>query len=217
MIRKSLVSIILLLVFLYSCAGSGMNDTAQNQFAQGLELYERGQYEEAIIHFRKATELDPSSGRSYHYLGRTYMNLWRWYEAVPPLRTALRLSPDEPETANLLTEALLGSAAHAFTEGKYQNSINYIREALRLDPQSRKIFSELLKTLLAYGADLLSRGNTDEAIQSFNEALQLSPDLLDAYLGLARGFFQKNDLFNALSAVEKALQLAPSNRDAESL
>ena len=216
---KNVFTSILLIFFLISCAGTGLIINAQNQFERGLELYNLGQYEEAITHFKKSSELDPAFSKPYIYLGRSYLNLWRWSEAVSPLRTALKLSTEESKgtIVNMLTEALLGAAALAFTEGNYQDSINYLREALRLDPQSRKIFNELLKNLMAYGEDLLSRGKTIDAIQSFNETIQLSPDIVQAYVGLAKAFFQKGDIENALSAAEKALQIDPSNRNADLL
>ena len=219
MFRKNVLTASLLIFFLNSCAGIGIFSSARNEFDRGLELFDRGQYEEAITHFKKSSELDPAFGRPYIYLGRSYLNLWRWSEAVSPLRTAIKLSPEESkgEIVNMLTEALLGAAAIAFTEGNYQESINFIREALKLDPHSRKIFNELLKNLMAHGEDLLSRGKTNDAIQSFNETIQLSPDIVDAYLGLAKAFFQTGDLSKALSAAEKAMQIDPSNKDVELL
>lgn len=219
MFRKNVLSVILLIFFLSSCAGTGLLSNAQNQFERGLELYNRSQYEEAITHFKKSSELDPAFEKAYIYLGRSYLNLWRWSEAVSPLRTALKLSPEESkgEIVNMLTEALLGAAATSLIEGNYQESINFIREALKLDPHSRKIFNELLKTLIAQGEELLSRGKTNEAIQSFNETIQLSADMVEAYLGLAKAFFQKGDLSKALFAAEKALQIDPSNKNADLL
>ena len=219
MFRKNVLTVILLVFSLNSCAGTALLSNAQNQFERGLELYNRSQYEEAITHFQKSAELDPAYGKPYMYMGRSYLNLWRWTEAVSPLRTALKLSPEESkgEIVNLLTEALLGAAATSLTEGNYRDSIEFIREALKLDPHSGKVFHELMKSLIAQGEDLLSRGKTNDAIQSFNEAIQLSPDIVDAYLGLAKAFFQKGDLSKALFAAEKALQIDPSNKNADLL
>lgn len=209
----------LLLVLLNSCAGLGPYSNAQTQFERGLELYNRNQYEEAITHFNKSVKLDPAFRKSYIYMGKSYLNLWRWSEAVTPLRKALELSPEESKgvSANILTEALVGSAAASFGKGNYQESISYINEALKLAPRSRKIFNELLKNQIAYGEDLLSRGETNDAILSFNGTIQLSPNFVDAYLGLAKAFFQKGDISKALFAAEKARQIDPSNKSADLL
>lgn len=94
---------------LISCAALGIY-SAQDHFDEGLSFFNRGQYEAAIPHFEKATEMDPNFADAYLFLGRSYLNLGRWSQAVPPLRTALRLSPDKmkQEISNLLMDAMLG-------------------------------------------------------------------------------------------------------------
>jgi tetratricopeptide (TPR) repeat protein len=96
--HSKLISIFLCIIFInffISCAGLGVRKAAQSEFDSGLLLFNRGQYEEAIPHFEKATELVPEFGRAYLYLGRVYLNLGKWQEALPPLRTAFRLAPEE--------------------------------------------------------------------------------------------------------------------------
>lgn len=102
--------IFLTILFLGSCTGlRSFFRGAEGEFDSGLALFNQGRYEEAIPYFRRATEGDPKFGRSYLYLGRSYLNLGRFLEAVPPLRTALELSPHESrkEIYNLLLDALL--------------------------------------------------------------------------------------------------------------
>jgi Flp pilus assembly protein TadD len=217
--RKKILTAILIMLVLNACAGIGIFSSAHNEFELGLDLFNRGQYEEAITHFNKSTELDPMVGRPYIYLGKSYLNLMRWHEAIPPLRTALRLSPEETkqEIVNIMTDALLAVAISDFREGNFRNSIGSLREALKLEPQSGKLINELINALIANGRDLLSRGNTVEAISSFNEAIALSPDSINAYLGLAMAFFQNDDILKALSAAGKAVKIDPSNREAQSI
>ncbi len=97
------------LMILLSCAAIGIY-SAQDYFDYGLSYFNRGEYEAAIPHFEKATELDPNFSDAYLFLGRSYLNLGRWSKAVPPLRTALRLSPDKMkfEVTNLFIDALMG-------------------------------------------------------------------------------------------------------------
>lgn len=216
---KKIVSAALIILILNSCAGIGIFSSAQNEFDLGLALFNRGQYEKAIKHFNKSTELDPMFGRPYIYLGRSYVNLMRWQEAISPFRTALRLAQEETkqEIVNIMIDALLAVAISDFTEGNFRASIDSLREGLKLKPQSLKLTNELINTLIASGRDLLSRGHTTEAINSFNEVIELSRDNINAYLGLAKAYFQKDDIIKALSAAGKAMEIDPSNRDAQSL
>jgi tetratricopeptide (TPR) repeat protein len=92
-----------------SCTGLRTKDPAQSEFDIGLSLFNVGKYEESIPHFQHATELNPEFGKAYLYLGRTYLDLGRWHEAIIPMRTALRLSPEETkkEIADIFMDFLL--------------------------------------------------------------------------------------------------------------
>ncbi|MFO0751964.1 MAG: tetratricopeptide repeat protein [Thermodesulfovibrionales bacterium] len=115
-VRKTAL-LCLLISLLASCAALGISG-AKSEFQEGLALFNRGQYEAAIPRFQKATELDPDFGQAYLYLGRSYLSLRRWSQAVTPLRTALRLSPEDTrrEISNLLIDALLGAAGSVLPE-----------------------------------------------------------------------------------------------------
>jgi cytochrome c-type biogenesis protein CcmH/NrfG len=97
----------------FSCATVETKSPDQAEFETGLSFFNHGSYANAIPHFEKATELNPELGKSYLYLGRTYMNLGRWREALSPLRTAMRLSPEESrkDIADIIMDIFLQNAA----------------------------------------------------------------------------------------------------------
>lgn len=114
--HSKLISIFLCVIFinfLISCAGLGVKKTAQSEFDSGLSLFNRGQYEEAIPHFERATELVPEFGRAYLYMGRAYLNLGKWQEALQHLRTAFRLAPEESnkEIAEIIMDVFFKNAS----------------------------------------------------------------------------------------------------------
>lgn len=120
-------SIILIFSFI-SCAGIQFKSKAEAEFDEGLSLFNRGRYEEAIPHFELATEYDPEYGNAYLYLARSYLNLGNWKQALPPLRTAFRIAPDETrkEVADILMDFLLHHATTLDPEEQIQ-----IRDLLR--------------------------------------------------------------------------------------
>jgi tetratricopeptide (TPR) repeat protein len=210
------------LVFLFvvsSCAMLGIYPAAEKEFRQGVSLFNRGQYREAIGHFEKATELDPEFGKAYLYLGRSHLNLGEWSKAIPPLRTAWRLSPDETkkQIVDVLLDALLGAASQEFKKGNVKASIGYLKEALELQPHSDQVQKELFLALMAYGNELVSEGNFTEAITIFSDAVGLNPKDINAHLGLARAFFKNGDLGKAMQTALEALRIAPSNDAVQSL
>lgn len=202
-----------------SCAGLGIFSGAKHEFDQGLELFNRGRYEEAIPHFEKATEIAPDFAKAHLYLGRSYLNLGKWFNALGPLRMALRLSPAESrkQVIDILFDALLGAASHELKRGNFPKAIGYLKEVLELQPQSDRGRKELLGALIGYGGKLLSEGNAVEAIGAFSEAVKLSPHNLDAYLGLARAFFKSGNFAQALQTAKDAMKIDPTNRDVQFL
>jgi tetratricopeptide (TPR) repeat protein len=91
--------------------GPDFQDEAKKQLQQELaidptnagaeyvlgELERQGQdFAEAVRHFTKATELNPSFGDAYLGLGVSLLNEKQYAEAVAPLEAAVRLQPGNP-------------------------------------------------------------------------------------------------------------------------
>lgn len=216
---RAKVTILGVSIVLASCAGARVFLSAQSEFDRGLTLFNSGRYEDAASHFKRATEIDPKFARAYLYLGRSYINLKRWPDAVPPLRAAFILSPEESkkEIVGILVDALLGAAGYEFNRGNFRDSIDYLRGVLELDPHSSRARDEMVIALIALGGTLLSEGKTPEAISTYSEALRFSPNNLDAHIGLANAFLSNGDIPGALRAIETAIKLDPNNRKARSL
>jgi len=104
-----IIFIVLVVSLLLSCAGLKSKTDVQEEFDLGLSLFNRGKYDDALLHFEKATELDPKFGLAYLYIGKSCLNLGKWREAVPSLRTAYRLAPEETkeEVINMFMDFLL--------------------------------------------------------------------------------------------------------------
>ena len=104
-----IIFIVFVVSLLLSCAGLKSKAVVQEEFDLGISLFNRGKYDDALLHFEKATELDPNFGLAYLYLGRSCLILGKWREAVPSLRTAYRLAPEETqkEITNMLMDFLL--------------------------------------------------------------------------------------------------------------
>lgn len=221
--RLRLWPLVAMLGLLTACAGLGIRSEAQVAFETGLALFNRGQYNEAIPHFQKAIELDPEFAQAYIYLGRTYLNLSQWVAALSPLRTALRLAPQETkkQIVDLLIDALFGVATSAFQRGDWPASITALKEILQLAPQSQQATTQLVSALLAFGGELLSQGRFLEAMQTSREVLTLAPQsqqatgqLVTALLAWGGQLLAQGKVSEAVHAYTEATQLAPTNLEA---
>jgi tetratricopeptide (TPR) repeat protein len=114
--------------FLISCAGSGVKKEAEAEFESGLSLFHRSQYEEAIPYFERATKLLPEYWRAHLYLGRSYLNLGEWQKALPPLRTAFQIAPEEAnkEVAQIIVDVFFknSSKLDQATQAQFMDLLN---------------------------------------------------------------------------------------------
>lgn len=104
---------LLTLTVLSGCATLRHFQAGQASFERGLVLFDEGRFEDAIPHFREAIADNPDHAMAYLYLGRSYVSVRRWRDAIQPLRAAYRLSPGQTkdEVFNLLLDALLAASA----------------------------------------------------------------------------------------------------------
>jgi len=113
MIRRKIAVpwVVLALVVLSSCA-TLRHFRADDSFERGLALFNQGHFEEAIPHFKRATEQEPEFAEAYFYLGRSHLSARHWREAIQPLRTAYRLAPEaaKQEIFNVLMDAFFAAA-----------------------------------------------------------------------------------------------------------
>jgi tetratricopeptide (TPR) repeat protein len=113
------VAIILAVALINGCATlSGVS--ARGSFERGVSLFNQGEFEAAIPHFKAATDRDPSFAPAYFYLGRSYVSLSRWRAAIPPLRAAVRLAPEaaKGEIMTVLTDAMFALAVNDWRFGE---------------------------------------------------------------------------------------------------
>lgn len=102
-------------------AGPDVVERAKQEFEKELQVDPRNagaeyilgeiarqasQWEQAVPHFSRATELDTSFGDAYMGLGFCLVTLKRYEEAIPPLRAAVRLEQQNPAAHYNLAVAL---------------------------------------------------------------------------------------------------------------
>jgi tetratricopeptide (TPR) repeat protein len=70
--------------------------TRDEHFGKGLGLYGRDQYDEALVEFAKAVELDPEFGDAFLAIGHALHKLKRFPEAVEAIKKAIASNEKEP-------------------------------------------------------------------------------------------------------------------------
>ncbi len=70
---------------------------AEQFFKKGVELFEGGDSAQAVTHFERAVELDPSHARSHYYMGLSLVGMEKNAEAKEHLQKFVDLAPNDPE------------------------------------------------------------------------------------------------------------------------
>lgn len=76
------------------------------EYVLGEMARQGGQWDEAIQHFSRATELDAGFGDAFLGLGNSLLSAKRFSEAIPPLKTAVNLESRNPGAHYSLATAL---------------------------------------------------------------------------------------------------------------
>jgi protein O-mannosyl-transferase len=137
------------------------NPIAQNNL--GLVLKEKGQLDDAIVHFRKATEICTNCSDVYNNLGNAFAAKGDWMEAITWYRATIKSAPKpDARNNNNLSIALI-------KVGKGDEAIAQLREALRVDRDFPDAHYNLAMLLLALE-------QPDEAAIHLKEVLRLRPN-----------------------------------------
>src|SRR5664279_1986282 len=201
------VTVMSLLAFMTGCNRL----QARDQLNKGVSAYKNAKYEEAIGHFQKAVQLDPTLPMAKLYLATAYAqqvvpdletpeNLQSAQMAIDGFKDVLAKEPNDPT-------ALKGTASLYFNIKKYDEARDWQKKVIEVDPNDpeahysigvidwRLAYRNAVKTLVAAGMQDDGTGNAkmskatcatlqQENTQLVNEGieyLQKAIDLRPAY------------------------------------
>lgn len=100
---------------------------AKEQFDNAEAEFQKGNYNSAIIYYKKAIEFDPSYYKARLYLGDSYYALKDYARAVKYFKEATERFPDELEPRKYAVDAL-------FYLGNYEEAYKQAKEAIAVYP-----------------------------------------------------------------------------------
>ncbi|MEN6350358.1 MAG: tetratricopeptide repeat protein [Syntrophomonas sp.] len=207
--------------------------TEQEYYDQGVELFNQGNYEDALHHFEEAASLNPSESAYYDWQGSCLYYLVAFDEALPAFNKALALEPyyTTYEYKGVCLAALdrLEEALAAFEQSialhPYQN--NYFwKAAVLVDLQEFNQAADTYLTVavlngisdenkaLAYNnaAYVLYLGqNYAAAMTAAENGLALKPDKPNLYKNKGLILEAQGNYDEALENYNRALQIDPEN------
>jgi protein O-mannosyl-transferase len=137
----------------------------------GTVLLQKGQLDEAIVHFRKALEIAPDHADARANLGSGLLQKGDVDEAIAQYNKALEIKPDYAEVHYDLGNALL-------LKGQLDEAVAHYKKTLESEPANSDVYNNL-------GLVLLQQGQVEEAIADYQKALEINPQFVQARANLA--------------------------------
>lgn len=176
----------------------------QEQYDLGIRLLSEGNYEEAILAFQAAIQIDPKKADAYLGLADVYLQMGDQNSA----QSALQQGCDSCEEA--AWDIFLSFATEYQLEVQVGgNSGDNGGSSLQPGMDSDDYIDQ--------GQQLNEQGKYEDAIRAFENAITLENDEVDAYLGLAEAYYRMGDAAKAAEVLQQALQYCDSKYDIEDI
>ncbi|MGB3512824.1 MAG: tetratricopeptide repeat protein, partial [Microcoleaceae cyanobacterium] len=179
------------------------------------QLKKEGDFEEAIVNFQAAVDvnpecLEPWEGlvecyqkiieiypkklNNYQILGDILRKMGRFQAAIDCYNLALEYAPK--------TDWIYGLIADTFRENKQVNeAIHYYQKAMEFNPKTIWLYIRL-------GSVLREQGKFSEAIRYYRQAMELSPDNSWLYIGLGDACKEQGNFEQAIAFYQDGLKVA---------
>ncbi len=154
-----------------------MNATDHNNKA--IEAYNKHEYKDAELLFRKAIELNPQYAEAYANLGALHAKFKEYEKAIKLYQECIKI---KPSYAGAYTN--LGNALNK--TGRHEEAVYFHRTAISLDDKSANHFSNCAS---AYK----NLGRFDKAKALYEQALRLEPKHINAHFDLATVLLQTGE------------------------
>lgn len=161
----------------------------------GRALSDQNKSEDAITQFKAAQELNPTYASAWKHLGWAYWDLDQWQPSVDAFEHSFSLSPT--------AESLAGQSSSMWRgDIDLDGALALVDRALQIDP-------DYPWAVVEKGWILNEQGHYDEAEKVFRGAVALRETYGPAHYGLSKMLHELGRDDEALSAVNRAIDLLP--------
>jgi protein O-mannosyl-transferase len=162
-----------------------------------MVLFEKGQLDEAIRHYRRTLEMQPDFWDADYNLGTALLGKGQVDEAIFYCDKAVRMQPNDPDAHVAFANALL-------QKKRTDDAIAHYQKAVAIRP-------DYFLARYGLGHALLEKGKLDAAIEHSRAALLIQPNNADCHTVLAIALDEKGQWAEAIQHYEKALEISPQS------
>jgi type IV pilus biogenesis/stability protein PilW len=190
--------LLLILIFLSSCATTGENvRKASAHYKIGLSYFYENKIQSAFVEFQKALELNPEDKDALNGLGLVYIKFGNFQKARESFIEAVNIDPDFSDAHNNLGVTYINM-------GKWSEAVDSFKKALK-----NPFYKTPENAYYNIGNAYYRLGLFDDAINAYNEAIKRMQNFHLPYYGLALCYNAKGRYGDAASAMTRAIELDP--------
>ncbi len=172
------------------------SQTNQKHLTRGEEYLQKHKFQEALMEFRAAADIDKNSAEAHWGLARAFENLGQFYETIEELHQVAELSPENLEAKTRLGNYFLVTAPPQPDETTKILDDIFARDANFIEGHILKA------SLLA-----VQKKTEKEVLEVLNHAVSLKPNRTESYLSIARYFMKLNKANEAEKALQKGISV----------
>ena len=197
--KRSAIGLLLVSIVcaLFLACSRDPNVRKQKYLESGKRYYEKAKYQEAVIQFANAVQVDPTFAAAHYELAQTYLKLGSYSAAYNELVRTVDLQPDNAKAQIDLGNLLL--AGRRVDEAEKRAQI-----VLAMHPDNADAHALLANTKAA-------RGQNDVALQEIRKAIELSPQHPQFQTNLGMFLQNAKQYAEAEAAYKKAVELDPKS------
>jgi tetratricopeptide (TPR) repeat protein len=162
------------------------------QYAMGTVLAMKGQYEESIYHFNKATDIFPYFVEAWFNKGMSYQKQMKVEDAIRAFQKVIELGDPADEFVKYATNMVNDIEKKLHEKGGITLD-NYLKSKVKFD----EAFS------------MMQKRHWEQAIDAFQTVIALNPSHPQSYGNMGICYAQLGRKQEALATLDKALELDP--------
>jgi tetratricopeptide (TPR) repeat protein len=168
---------------------------AQNNL--GAVIFQKGETDEAIAHYRAALKMQSNFWDADYNLGNALLKKGEVDEALVHCNRAVSEKPNDPDTQVALANALV-------SKGRIDDAIAHYQRACAIQPYYVDAHYKL-------GNLLLQKGELDAAISHSRAVLSMQPEHAEARIILAVALDREGQIADAITNYQKVLAISPQS------
>jgi len=166
----------------------------------GNKYYKSSKYQEAVIQFRNALQIDPRFAEAHWQLACAYLKLHNPEAAYHELANTVILEPHN-------VDAQLELASLLLARGQFKEAQAAAEEVLKLVPDSARAHSIL-------GERFLLTHDREKALEELQKAVNADPSRVAGYTALGAAYLAKGQTGNAESIFKNGVEVNPRSVEA---